>query len=50
MRYEEEAHRVLRAGGRLLLRACLHSAGIRNDIDEELLHRVFARWRFVRLE
>lgn len=48
--YEHEARRVLTPGGRLLLRACLTAAGIRNDIDEEMLRQTFASWRFARLD
>jgi len=43
--YEHEARRVLRPGGRLLLRACLRAAGVRNDIDEATVHETFAHWR-----
>src|SRR6266446_1256874 len=31
--YAREAGRVLRPGGRLLLRMCLNSAGVRNALD-----------------
>ncbi len=44
--YAREAARVLGPGGRLLLRACLKAAGVRNDIDVEVLRRTFAQWRF----
>ena len=44
--YEKEARRVLTHGGRLLLRACLRAAGVRNDIDEGLLRRTFPVWQF----
>ncbi|MGO8982792.1 MAG: hypothetical protein ACLQER_26525, partial [Streptosporangiaceae bacterium] len=37
--------RVLRPGGRLLLRASLRSAGMRNDIDEDVILAAFAGWR-----
>ena len=37
--------RVLRPGGRFLLRACLREAGIRNDLDESALRSVFVGWR-----
>jgi hypothetical protein len=40
-----ELHRVLRPGGRLLLRASLRSAGMRNDIDEDVILAAFAGWR-----
>jgi hypothetical protein len=36
---------VLRPGGRLLLRASLHAAGVRNDIEEEVILTTFAGWR-----
>jgi SAM-dependent methyltransferase len=44
-RYEAEAWRVLRPGGRFLLRACLTSAGKRNDMPLDLVDRYFRRWR-----
>jgi SAM-dependent methyltransferase len=43
-RYAAEIHRVLRPGGRLLLRACLNSAGIRNKVTESGLLAAFAGW------
>jgi SAM-dependent methyltransferase len=43
-RYASEARRVLRPGGRFLLRACLRAAGVRNDIGMEMLLSVFAGW------
>jgi SAM-dependent methyltransferase len=43
-RYAAEARRVLRPGGRLLLRACRTAAGVANDIDQGLIGRVFAGW------
>jgi SAM-dependent methyltransferase len=46
--YAAEAARVLRAGGRLFLRACLYTAGTRNDITEEVLRATFAGWRWLR--
>ena len=46
-RYEREAWRVLRPGGRFLLRACLTSGGVRNDLPADLLEREFARWHRV---
>jgi SAM-dependent methyltransferase len=45
--YAAEAKRVLRAGGRLFLRSCLYAAGVRNDIDEEVLRATFAGWRWL---
>jgi SAM-dependent methyltransferase len=41
-RYASEAMRVLRPGGRFLLRACLRAAGVRNDIGMDTLLSVFA--------
>ncbi|MGE3601623.1 MAG: class I SAM-dependent methyltransferase, partial [Dehalococcoidia bacterium] len=45
--YAAEAARVLRAGGRLFLRSCLYTAGVRNDIAEDLLRTIFAGWRWL---
>ena len=42
--YATQARRVLRPGGRLLLRACLNSAGVRNDIGEEAIRGYFSGW------
>ena len=42
-RYECEAWRVLRPGGRLLLRACLSSEGERNELSEDVVHEAFGR-------
>jgi SAM-dependent methyltransferase len=42
--YEREAWRVLRPGGRLLLRACLTSEGRRNELSAEAVRAVFGRW------
>ena len=42
--YAAEAVRVLRPGGELLLRACLHAQGFRNDIDTETVRAVFRSW------
>ncbi len=43
-RYAAEVHRVLRPGGRLLLRACLTSAGVRNGVTEPGVLAAFAGW------
>ncbi len=43
-RYAAEVHRVLRPGGRLLLRVCLNSAGIRNTVTESGVLAAFAGW------
>ena len=39
--YAREAGRVLRPGGRLLLRMCLNSAGVRNGLDEQTIRVTF---------
>jgi SAM-dependent methyltransferase len=44
-RYAREARRVLRRGGRFLLRACLSAAGVPNDIDQSTIEHVFAGWQ-----
>ena len=44
-RYAVEVRRVLRPGGRLLLRACLTSAGVRNTVTEPGILAAFADWR-----
>ena len=44
-RYATEIDRVLRPGGRFLLRACLREAGISNDLDETALRSIFVGWR-----
>ena len=41
---------MLKPHGRLLLRTCLQIAGVRSEITEETLRRVFRGWRFVRME
>jgi SAM-dependent methyltransferase len=43
-RYAAELRRVLRPGGKLLLRASLRAAGQRNDIDETVIRDTFATW------
>jgi SAM-dependent methyltransferase len=48
--YEREAWRVLRPGGRLLLRACLTSEGRRNELSTEVVNEQFARWNTVALD
>jgi SAM-dependent methyltransferase len=42
--YAAELHRVLRPAGRLLLRACLTSAGVRNSVTGSRLLAAFAGW------
>jgi SAM-dependent methyltransferase len=49
-RYAGELRRVLRPGGKLLLRASLRAAGVRNDIDEAVIARTFAAWRIEHME
>jgi SAM-dependent methyltransferase len=44
-RYAAELRRVLRPGGKLLLRASLYAAGVRNDIDENVILGTFSRWQ-----
>jgi len=48
--YAAEAWRVLRPGGRLLLRACLTSGGARNEVTEPGISEAFAGWAVDRLE
>jgi hypothetical protein len=45
-----ELRHVLRSGGKLLLRASLRAAGVRNDIDENVILRTFAGWRAERMQ
>jgi SAM-dependent methyltransferase len=49
-RYAAEVARVLRPGGRFLLRACMRAAGVRNDLTAEVVCQVFAGWRVARVE
>jgi SAM-dependent methyltransferase len=42
--YSAELRRVLRPGGKLLLRASLRAAGVRNDIDEQVIRTSFQNW------
>lgn len=49
-RYSSELHRVLRPGGKLLLRASLRAAGVRNDIDEAVLSHTFTGWRIEQMQ
>jgi SAM-dependent methyltransferase len=49
-RYAAEAERVLRPGAKLLLRASMRAAGVRNDIDEAVIRRTFRAWRIVDME
>lgn len=43
--YSNELRRVLLPGGKLLLRASLRAAGVRNDIDEAVLAATFGGWK-----
>jgi len=43
-RYAAEALRILRPGGRMLLRACLNSAGVRNDVNAAAISASFDGW------
>ena len=43
--YAAELRRVLRPGGRLLLRASLRTAGVPNDMTEAVISRTFVGWR-----
>lgn len=47
--YAAEAARVLRPGGRMLLRVCLNSAGVRNDVTEADITNAFATWPLISL-
>lgn len=47
--YAAEVRRVLRPGGRLLLRACLTSRGLRNEVTESGVADAFAGWVIDRL-
>jgi SAM-dependent methyltransferase len=42
--YAAQARRVLRPGGRFLLRACRTAAGVANDLSAPVIERVFAGW------
>ena len=43
-RYVDEATRVLRPGGRLLLRACLPHGDMPQDMSQPILERLFDGW------
>ena len=49
-RYSAELRRVLRPGGKLLLRASLRAARVRNDIDEQVIAAMFAGWTVDHIE
>lgn len=42
--YADELRRVLKPGGKLLLRASLRRAGVRNDMNEAVISAAFAGW------
>lgn len=48
--YAAELRRVLRPGGKLLLRASLRAAGVRNDIDESVILGAFSAWRIEQMQ
>jgi SAM-dependent methyltransferase len=48
-RYAEGITRVVRPGGRLLLRVCLFAHGVRNDLTEEVVREAFTGWRVAQL-
>jgi SAM-dependent methyltransferase len=48
-RYAAQAARVLRPGGRLLLRMCLHSAGVPNGLGKQTIEAAFAGWQILQL-
>jgi Methyltransferase domain len=48
--YATELRRVLRPGGKLLPKASLHAAGVRNDIDEHVIRDTFYSWWIERME
>jgi SAM-dependent methyltransferase len=49
-RYVAEAKRVLKPGGKMLLRACCNSAGVPNGISERVVSALFAEWQIERVE
>ncbi|HEY7431174.1 MAG TPA: methyltransferase domain-containing protein [Streptosporangiaceae bacterium] len=49
-RYAQEAARLLRPDGLLLLRMCLNSAGEPNGLGEESIRAAFGGWRLAALE
>jgi SAM-dependent methyltransferase len=48
--YAAELRRVLRPGGKLLLRASLRAAGVRNDINENVILGTFSAWRIEQVQ
>ncbi len=48
--YAAEVQRVLRPGGKLLLRPSLRAAGVRNDVAESVISDTFAGWRIDHME
>jgi len=50
LRYADELRRVLRPGARLLPRASLRAAGVRNDIDERVIGDTFTDWQIEHMQ
>jgi SAM-dependent methyltransferase len=48
--YADELRRVLKPGGKLLLRVSLRTAGVRNDMSEAVIGAAFAAWRIEHME
>jgi ubiquinone/menaquinone biosynthesis C-methylase UbiE len=48
-RPQYELSRVVKPGGRLLLRASLRAAGLRYDISEDIIHETFTGWTIRRM-
>lgn len=48
--YAAELGRVLRPGGKLLLRASLRAAGVRNDITGQVIVTAFSGWQIEHME
>jgi hypothetical protein len=48
--YADALRRVLKPGGKLLLRASLRSAGVRNDMHEAVIGAAFTAWRVEHVE
>ena len=48
--YADELRRVLKPTGKLLLRASLRTAGVRNDVNEAVIGAAFAAWHVEHME
>lgn len=48
--YASQARRVLRPGGKLLLRASMCAAGVRNDMNESVIRATVAGWVIEHME